>query len=149
MTDFLLATLHHLLAFALVAILAAQFALIRPPLAGIALARLARLDAAYGATAGLLIAVGIARLVWGARSADFYLSDPWFWAKMATFAAIGGLSAIPTITLFKWRKSAGADASFAPTADARQRVRRFVAAELALVPVVLACAAAMARYGML
>lgn len=149
MTDLLLATLHHLLAFGLVGLLAAQFTLIRPPLAGAALNRLARLDAAYGATAGLLIAIGVARLVWGARSADYYLSDPWFWAKMAAFAAIGGLSAMPTVTLIRWRKAAQDDPAFAPTAEARQRVRHFIAAELALVPAVLGCAAAMARYGML
>ncbi|WP_316976764.1 DUF2214 family protein [Shumkonia mesophila] len=147
MTDLFLAILHHLLAFGLVAILAAQFALVRPPLAGPQLARLARLDAAYGATAAALIAVGIARLAWGARGADYYLADPWFWAKMAAFAAIGGLSAVPTLTLVKWRKAAAADPAFAPTAEARLRVRRFVAAELALVPAVLVFAAAMARYG--
>lgn len=121
MTDLFLAILHHLLAFGLVAILAAQFTLVRPPLAGAALARLARLDAAYGATAAALVAVGIARLAWGARGADYYLADPWFWAKMAAFAAIGGLSAVPTLTLMKWRKAARADATFAPTAEARRQ----------------------------
>jgi putative membrane protein len=147
MTDLLLATLHHLLAFTLVALLAAQYALLRPPLASLHLARLGRLDAAYGACAVLLIAIGIARLAWGARGADYYLSDPWFWAKMTAFAAIAGLSVVPTLTLIKWRRLALVDPAFAPTADARQRVRRFIAGELALVPVVLVCAAAMARYG--
>jgi putative membrane protein len=147
MTDLVLAIGHHFLVFTLVAFMALEFALIRPGFAGGALMRAARLDAAYGACAALVVAVGIARVVFGAKGADYYLSNPWFWGKMVAFAAIGGLSIIPTLSLLAWRRAGKADPTFTPDADRVRRVRFFIAAQLALLPIVLICAAAMARYG--
>jgi putative membrane protein len=147
MADLVLAIGHHFLVFTLVAFMALEFALIRPGFAGGTLIRAARLDAAYGACAALVVAVGIARVVFGAKGADYYLSNPWFWGKMVAFAAIGGLSIIPTLSLLAWRRTGKADPTFTPDADRVRRVRFFIAAQLALLPIVLICAAAMARYG--
>ncbi len=147
MTDLILAIAHHLLVFALVAVMAIEAALVRPGLSTGLLPRLAKIDAGYGALAMTIIAVGIGRVVFGAKGADFYLSNPWFWGKMIAFAAIGILSIGPTLTFTRWRRAASADPAFAPPAQAIQRIRRFIIAELALLPIVLACAAAMARYG--
>jgi putative membrane protein len=69
---------HHFLVFTLVAFMAVEFALIRPDPAGGALMRVARLDAAYGACAALVVAIGIARVVFGAKGADYHLASPWF-----------------------------------------------------------------------
>ena len=51
MTDLILAIAHHLAVFTLVAIFAAEFALLRPGLEGKRLTQLGSLDRAYGATA--------------------------------------------------------------------------------------------------
>ncbi|MDB5453220.1 MAG: hypothetical protein JWO33_1798 [Caulobacteraceae bacterium] len=147
MTDLLLAVCHHLAVFTLVAILAVEFSLLGPGLSGAGLKRVARLDGAYGATAGLVILIGVARVVWGLKGWAYYQHNPWFWGKMAAFAAIGGLSILPTAALLKWRKAANADAAFLPPAAAVARLRTYVGLELALVAVVVACAAAMARLG--
>jgi putative membrane protein len=146
-TDIALAIGHHFLVFTLVAIMAMEFALVRLGLAGGALMRVARLDAAYGACAALIVAVGIARVAFDTKGADYYLSNSWFWGKMVSFAAIGGLSAVPTLSLLAWRRASRADPAFTPDADRVRRVRFFIAAQLALLPIVLLCAAAMARYG--
>ena len=105
------------------------------------------MDAAYGALAVLIVGIGIARVVFGAKGADFYLSNPWFWGKMIAFAAIGGLSIVPTLSFLAWRRASRADPAFALPADRVRRVRQFIVAQLALLPLVLFCAAAMARYG--
>lgn len=147
MTDLELAIGHHLTVFALVAIIALEFALLRPGLSGVALRRMAGLDAAYGIVAGLIVAIGISRVYFGIKGVDFYHANPWFWCKMIAFAAIGGLSAFPTVSFIKWRRAGKADPGFEPPADKVRRVRRFIAAELLLLPVVIICAAAMARYG--
>lgn len=147
MTDLGFAVGHHLAVFTLVAIIAAEFALIRPGLSGAGLHRAAKLDAAYGICAVIVIAVGVARLIFGIKGADFYLSNPWFWAKMAAFAAIGVLSIMPTIALIKWRRMLKIEPRFAPTVEAIARLRSVIFAELVLVPIVLVCAAATARYG--
>jgi putative membrane protein len=147
MTDLELAVGHHLMVFALVAIIAVEFALLRPGLSGVALRRIAGLDAAYGIVAGLIVAIGLCRVYFGIKGADFYHSNPWFWSKMAAFAVIGGLSIIPTVSFIKWRRAGKTDPGFAPLEEKVRRVRNFIAAELVLLPVVIICAATMARYG--
>src|SRR5262245_46894286 len=65
LTDLILAILHHVAIVTLIVLLAFEFALLRPGLSVSDLRRLIHVDAAYGATAGLVIAIGISRLVWG------------------------------------------------------------------------------------
>jgi uncharacterized membrane protein len=51
------------------------------------------------------------------------------------------------MTFLRWRRATRADASFAPADDEIARSRRFVAAELGLIVVIIAYAAAMVRVG--
>ena len=145
--DLILAILHHLVIVTLIVLLAIEFTLLRPGLSLSDLRRVANVDAAYGAVAGLVIVVGICRVIWGAKGPDFYLSNPWFWAKMASFVLIGLLSIPPTLALLKWRRVLRRDATFHPLDEEIVRLRRFVHAEVGLLALVVAFAAAMARYG--
>ncbi len=105
-TDLLLAIAHHLLIFALVAVLAAETVLVRPGLTGNALARLGGLDRAYGILAGLIIIVGFSRVFFGLKGWEFYI-DYWvFWAKLAAFAGVGLLSIRPTMRILEWSRKA-------------------------------------------
>lgn len=146
-TDLILACLHHLAIVTLIVLLAMEFALLRPGLAGPALRRAARIDAAYGMAATMVVIVGVCRVIWGIKGAGFYMSNPWFWAKMASFAAIGLLSVPPTLALLKWRKALAADPAFVVPDDGIARLRGFVHAEVALLALVVVFAAMMARYG--
>jgi putative membrane protein len=145
--DLVLAILHHLAIVSLIVLLAFEFALLRPGLSVKDLIRVTRMDAGYGATAGLVIVIGICRVIWGAKGADFYLSNPWFWAKMASFALIGLLSIPPTLALLKWRMASKRDAQFLPPDADVARLRVFLQCEVALLALVVTFAAAMARYG--
>jgi putative membrane protein len=147
LTDLILAVLHHLAIVSLIVLIAIEFALLRPGMDGQGLRRIAKVDAGYGVTAGLIIAIGVCRVIWGAKGADFYLSNPWFWAKMASFAAIGLLSIPPTLALLTWRKALKQDSQFLPPDTDVARLRRFVHAQVALLALVVIFAAAMARYG--
>jgi putative membrane protein len=147
LTDLILAILHHLAIVSLIVLLAYEFALLKPGLDAKDLGRVTRADAAYGATAGPVIVIGVCRVIWGAKGADFYLSNPWFWAKMASFAAIGLLSIPPTLALLKWRKSSKQDGAFLPPQNEIARLRVFLHAEIGLLVLVVGFAAAMARYG--
>lgn len=147
LTDLILAILHHLAIVSLIVLLAFEFALLRPGLSAKDLARVTRVDAAYGATAGLVIVFGVCRVIWGFKGADYYLSNAWFWAKMASFLAIGLLSIPPTIALLRWRKTTRQDAGFVPPNAEVARLRTFIHAEVALLGLVVAFAAAMARDG--
>ena len=144
LTDLILAILHHLAIVSLIVLLAFEFALLKPGISALNLRRVIRVDAAYGAVAGLVIVFGVCRVIWGIKGAEFYLSNPWFWAKMASFAGIGLLSIPPTLALLKWRKQA---AEFLPADGEIARLRRFLHAEVALLALVVTFAAMMARYG--
>ncbi|RYE80649.1 MAG: DUF2214 family protein [Hyphomicrobiales bacterium] len=135
MLDLILAIAHHLAVFSYVAVFAAEFALLRPGLAGPRLAQLGRLDAAYGGLAGLVIVLGIIRVIFGAAGWEFYVGNWAFWAKMAAFLAMGLLSIRPTVAILRWRKAAAADAGFVPPAAEIRASRSFVHAQA----VALAC----------
>ena len=96
--------MHFLLIFALVAILAAQNALIRPGITVSDLRLAATLDRVYGISAVLLLGVGFARVLWGTKGSPFYLSNPLFWTKLGFFMAVAIISIPPTLRLIQWSK---------------------------------------------
>ncbi|HEX7688883.1 MAG TPA: DUF2214 family protein, partial [Burkholderiaceae bacterium] len=144
-TDLLLALAHHALAFTLLALIAVEFALLHKSVAPAMVRTLASLDAAYGATAGLLVVVGFGRVFKGAKGAEFFLHNPVFWAKLAFFLAVGLVSIAPTLRFLRWKRAARADAGFTPTAAEVAATRRWLLAELALFVPIPLLAAAMAR----
>jgi putative membrane protein len=146
--DLLLAILHHLLVFSLAAILAAEALLLMGEVAGSRLGRLAAIDGFYGMNAGLVILVGIARVVFGLKGWEFYVYNWSFWAKMAAFAGVALLSIVPTRRILSWsRKAAGTPDFSAPAAELAS-VRRFIRAQMIVFTLIPVFAAMMARgYG--
>ncbi|MFA6046721.1 MAG: DUF2214 family protein [Phycisphaerales bacterium] len=141
--NLILAIAHHLAVFTLVAIFAAEFALLRPGIEGNRLMQLSKIDGAYGAVAGLVVVVGIIRVIYGGAGWEYYLGNWVFWAKILAFVGIGLLSIPPTMAIIRWRK-----AGTAPSDADVNSVRRFLYAEAALLIFIPAFAAAMARgYG--
>ena len=147
LTDLLLASLHHLLVFALIAMLVTESVLLRGTIDGAVVKRLARLDSGYGASAGLLLVVGLLRVFFGIKGYDFYLHNPWFHAKLGCFVLVGLLSILPTIRFLGWRKALRANPAFVPGAGEVARLSRIVRFELILIAAILVFAAMMARYG--
>ncbi|GMV59872.1 MAG: hypothetical protein AMXMBFR72_29650 [Betaproteobacteria bacterium] len=141
--DAWLSVLHFVLVFALVAILAAQAALLRPPLTVANLALAAKLDRGYGAAALLLLAAGFGRVFFGAKPAQFYLANPVFWTKIALFAAVALLSIPPTIRLIRWSRHARTG-TLPPDAQVRA-VQPWLRAEAVVLLAIPFVAAAMAR----
>lgn len=144
MPDLALAIAHHLLVFSLVATLFGERLLLRANSPDVA--RLARLDAMYGALSVLVLLAGAARVVWGGKGWAFYEANPFFWAKIATFLLIGLASLPPTLTFLKWRRAARTDAAWTPPAVQLAAVRRWTLIEIALLAPLLGFAAAMARW---
>lgn len=147
LADLLLAILHHLAIAALIVLIAVELALLKPGMTPRDLRVLTRVDAGYGMSAGLVIVIGICRVIWGIKTADFYLENPWFWTKMASFVVMGLLSVPPTITILKWRKAQRQNPDFLPPSVTILDLRRFVKLQVAMLAIILASAAAMARYG--
>jgi putative membrane protein len=148
LTDMLLAISHHLVAFTLVALLAAETLAISQALDCPGIRRLVVLDRLYGIAAGLMIIVGGLRVGYGVKDSSFYLLNALFWAKMLAFGVVAMFSVVPTITYIRWMKQLKLDSNFCPSGHEILRVRRFVRLQLIVFALIPVFAAAMARgYG--
>ena len=135
----LFAFLHHLLAFTLVATIALEFVLIRDELTERSARRLRIIDSIYGASAGLLLVVGLLRVFYFEKGAAYYFHSVPFLVKLSLFVVVGLLSIRPTVTFIAWKKSLNTDPAKLRT------LRRIIHWELAAVVGILLCAALMAR----
>ena len=146
-TDLVLAILHHLLAFSLAGIIAAEFVLVRSEPTAAMIRRLAGIDRHYGLVAMAIILVGIGRVVYGLKGWEFYVYNWLFWAKMGAFAVVGLLSIRPTMRYIAWSRGASDPGYRVPAADLAA-VRGLVVAQAMVFLLIPVFAAMMARgYG--
>jgi putative membrane protein len=147
--EFVLASVHFVTIFALVAILAIELALVRPGLDAATIKRLARIDLGFGLAAAAVILAGLARVFFGLKGPAYYLANWIFWTKMGIFALVGLLSIQPTLRFLAWRRLVEADANAVPPLSDIMRVKRVIHLEAGLVLLLPILAAAMARgYGL-
>jgi putative membrane protein len=146
--DLVLASTHHLAVFALVALFAAEFALLRPGLSRARINQLAKVDAAYGAVAGVVIVVGIIRVIFGAVGWEYYVGNHAFWGKMGAFLIMGLLTIPPTMAFRRWVKAGEGMPDFAPPSAEIASSRRFLHLQAGVLLLIPIFAAMMARgYG--
>lgn len=139
------AFLHHVAAFALVAALAVELALLRDPPTLNGARRLQRVDAIYGASAGLLLVIGLARVFFFEKGAAYYFHSAPFIAKLTLFAAVGLLSIYPTVTFRRWAGALKRGEVPALAAHKLSSLRAVIHWQLVGVVLILLCAALMAR----
>ena len=141
------AFLHHLAAFTLVAALAIQFMLLREEITFANAKRLVVVDGIYGASAGLLLVVGLLRVFFFEKGYVYYFTSHAFLSKFSLFIIVGIASAIPTLEFARWRKAV--KAGQAPSVDARKirTIRKIIHWELAGIVLIVLFAAMMAKGG--
>jgi putative membrane protein len=144
-TDAILAYLHFAAIFALVWFLAKEWTLLRPGAASLDLDRLVRADAGFGVLAGIVVATGAARAVWGAKGWAFYAHNPVFHLKLGLFVLVGLLSILPTRAFLRWRRARRADAAYRVPETEWRRARRWVVVELHLIALIPLAAVIMSR----
>ena len=141
----LVAFVHFVAAFALVAAMAFEAFTFRRDLTLRDARRIAMADRVYGLSAVTLLAAGFARAIWFEKGWSFYASTPFFHAKVGLFLLVGLLSAYPTVRFARW----GADlrAGRVPTVgDAEARtITRLLHAQLLGVVLLVLCASLMAK----
>ena len=143
----LFAFLHHLCAFTLVAAVAIEFTLIRQELTVASARRLQVTDIVLGIAAGALFVIGLLRVFFFEKGADYYWHSHAFLAKFGLFIIIGLLSIVPTLEFLSWRDAIAAGQAPVMDAAKRKRVTMIIHIELAAIVVILLCAAIMARGG--
>jgi putative membrane protein len=143
----LFAFLHHLCAFTLVSAVAIEFALIRSELTLSSARRLQVTDLVLGGAAGALLVIGLLRVVYFEKGAEYYFHSHAFLAKFAIFLVIGMLSVIPTVEFLSWSKVLKAGQVPVIDAGKRRLVTAVIHGELLGIVIILLCAAIMARGG--
>ena len=94
-TSAIMAFLHHLAAFTVVGTLVAEVLLFKPPLTVAQARRLQRVDSVFGASAGVLLVVGLLRVVYFEKGAGYYFSDAFFLTKLVAFLLAAVISIYP------------------------------------------------------
>jgi putative membrane protein len=143
----LFAFLHHLCAFTLVAAVAIEFTLIRQELTLGSARRLQVTDLVLGIAAGLLLVIGLLRVFFFEKGAEYYWHSHAFLMKFALFIIVSLLSIIPTTEFLSWRDAIRAGQVPVMDGGKRKRVTIILHIELAGIVVILLCAAIMARGG--
>lgn len=141
----LMAFLHHLAAFTVVAALAVEVVLFKPPLSLLQARRLLRTDSVFGAAAGAVLIIGLLRVAYFEKGPAYYWHDTFFLVKFSAFVIAGLISIYPTITFLSWSRSLRAGTVPELTAERVRRVRLCLMLELAAIVVILLCAPLMAR----
>ena len=141
----LMAFVHHVAAFTLVAALAVEVALFRPPLSLTQARRLLRTDNIYGASAGALLVVGLLRVAFFEKGPEYYWHDAFFLIKFGAFVVAALLSIYPTVTYLSWNRGLKAGTAPEISVERTQRVRLCLMLQLTAIVVILLCAALMAR----
>jgi putative membrane protein len=141
----LFAFLHHAAAFLLVAVVTVELVVLRGELTLASARTLLRMDAVYGVSAMVLLAVGFVRVFYTEKGSDYYFHSGPFLVKLVLFIAVGLLSILPTMQFLGWRKAL--KAGQVPVLDdaTRRRVRTVIHLELTFLFIIMLCAALMAR----
>jgi putative membrane protein len=145
MSSALIAFLHHAAAFTLVAALGAEHLLFHPRPDLATARRLQRLDQVYGASAVILLAAGLLRVFYFEKGSAFYFGNPFFFAKLALFAAVALLSIYPTVVFLSWRPAVRAGRAPEIPAPQAARIVLLMRLQLAAVGAILFSAAFMAK----
>ena len=140
-----MAFLHHLAAFTVVAALAVEVALFKPPLSLAQARRLQRTDLWFGAAATAVLIIGLLRVFYFEKGASYYWHDAFFLMKLGAFIAAGLISIYPTLIFLSWRALVKAGQAPEVPAAVTVRVRRCLMLELGAIVVILLGAALMAR----
>lgn len=131
-----LASLHLLAVLTLVVFLSSKAALCRVEWMNAAVVRrLARLDVVCAWVALALLLSGIARLAWGVKGWEWYVSQPLFHLKVLLVVLVALLGWRPALAVRQWRKALDADGSLPPAASVRG-VRQWTMVQAHGIPVI-------------
>ena len=105
MPEVVISYLHYLGFAALASALVLEMVLFRTEVPGPVARRLARIDAAYGASALIVLVSGLMRLMVFGKPVAYYMKNGLFHVKITLFVVAILLSIYPTIKFIKNRKT--------------------------------------------
>ena len=109
--------------------------------------RLVIADTVLGAAATILLVVGLLRVFFFEKGAEYYFHNHAFMAKLSIFIAVALLSIIPTREFLSWRKALKAGQAPSVRLEKLRLIKKLLHGEMLAVVIILLCAAIMARGG--
>lgn len=143
--DALLAYFHFIAIILLFTFMSIEAVVMRNPLDANGVRLITRVDAFYGASAGLVLVSGLLRVFLGAKGGAFYTGNPVFYAKVGLFLVVGAMSIAPTLRFFRWARALKADPAFIPGVEEQRSTRRIVMAQIHLAALLPLLAVLMSR----
>lgn len=143
--DALLAYFHFIAIILLFTFMSIEAVVLRNPLDTHGVRLITRVDAFYGASAGLVLVSGLLRVFLGPKGASFYSGNPVFYAKLGLFLLVGAMSIAPTLRFFRWARALKADPGFIPGIEEQRNTRRIVMTQIHLAALLPLLAVLMAR----
>jgi putative membrane protein len=141
----LMAFLHHVAAFTVVGALIAEVVLFKPPLTAAQARKIQRADQIFGASATALLIIGLLRVNYFEKGAQYYFSNDFFLTKFSLFILAALISIYPTVLFISWNKALKQGEVPALTPQAATRARMCMMLELTAILGILLCAPFMAR----
>ena len=102
-------------------------------------------DRIYGASAGIVLVVGLLRVYYFEKGAAYYFHSAPFIAKLSLFVIVALLSIPPTIEFISWGKALKEGRVPEVSAQRLRLLRRLIHWQLALIVLLILNAALMAR----
>jgi putative membrane protein len=144
-TSAIMAFLHHLAAFTVVATLVVEVVLFKPPLTVVEARRLQRVDSIFGLAAGVVLVIGLLRVFFFEKGAGYYFTDAFFLAKLSAFVIAALISIYPTVVFLSWSKALKQGVAPDISPNKIRKTRMCLMWELTAIVVILFCAPLMAR----
>jgi putative membrane protein len=141
----LMAFLHHLAAFTVVATLVVEVVMFKPPLTVVGARRLQRVDSIFGLAAGVVLVIGLLRVFFFEKGAGYYFTDAFFLAKLSAFVIAALISIYPTVVFLSWSKALKQGVAPDISPNKIRKTRMCLMWELTAIVVILFCAPLMAR----
>jgi putative membrane protein len=107
--------------------------------------RVAFADAAYGIAALVIVVTGVLRVLYFGKGTDYYLNNPFFYAKMGVFILVSLFSLYPTFTFISWFKDLQSGQTPRLEIDQVNRLSWLIKGELFCFTLLPLLAAVMAR----
>jgi putative membrane protein len=105
MMSALSAFFHHVAAFTVFACAAVSFVLLQAKFDLDVAKKLQRTDMVNGIAATLVLLIGLVRVFYTEKSADFYFHNVPFLAKITLYGLASILSIVPTLEIVRWTKT--------------------------------------------
>jgi putative membrane protein len=145
MTSGIMAFLHHFAAFTLTAAIIYEHVTFRKDLSLGEARRIQIMDIIYGVSAGVIVIVGLLRVVYFEKGPAYYAHNWFFWTKMLGFALAALLSIYPTIRFISWRKFTARNEVPVISDQEARRIKMLLRLETVAIALILFSAAMMAR----